>query len=143
MSSTNPSLNGTFQHLREVRLALLRLHKALLDSERAAYEQSHSQIKSNTEFFQLVIDHEWFSWLRPISQLIVQIDAAFDAKEPAKEPMTLSQAKALLVQVRELLQPAEQGTASQQRYYQAIQRDPNIAFMHAELSKLLATKIQF
>lgn len=139
MSSTNPSFNGTFQHLREVRLALLRLHKALLDSERAAYEQSHSQIKSNTEFFQLVIEHEWFSWLRPISQLIVQIDEAFDAKEP----MTLSQAKELLVQVRELLRPSEQGTAAQQRYYDAIQRDANIAFMHAEMSKLLATEVQF
>lgn len=139
MSSTNPSFNGTFQHLREVRLAILRLHKALLDSERAAYEQSHSRIQSNTEFFQLVIDHEWFSWLRPISQLIVQIDEAFDAKEP----MTLSQAKELLVQARNLLQPAEQGTASQHRYYTAIQRDPNIAFMHAEVSKLLATEVQF
>ena len=133
MSSSDSSLNLPFQRLREVRTALLRLHKALLESERIVYEQSHGRIRSKGEFFQLVIGDEWFSWLRPFSQLIVQIDEALDAKE---EPMTLNQANQFLEEAKMLLQASETGTMREKRYYQAIQRDPNIAFMHAETSQL-------
>jgi hypothetical protein len=135
MSATD-SFDFTFQRLREARLALLRFHKALLDSERASYEQVHGRIQSNGDFFRLVIDHEWFSWLRPMSQFIAQVDEAF----AAKEPMTLSQARELLTQARTLLKPSAEGTIAEQRYYQAIQRDADIAFMHAEISKMLAKR---
>ncbi len=135
MSSTHPSLDIPFQRLREVRAALLRLHKALLESERHVYEQFHGRIRSKGEFFQLVIADEWFSWLRPFSQLIVQIDEALSAKEP----ITLHRANELLDEARSLVAPSEEGTTQQQRYYQAIQRDPDIAFMHAEVSSLLRT----
>jgi hypothetical protein len=50
MTSTDPLLNSTLQHLRDLRQTLLRLHKALLDSERVEYEQFHGRIKS-TSFF--------------------------------------------------------------------------------------------
>jgi len=45
MSSTDP-LDIPFQRLREVRAALLHLHKALLHSERDVYEQFHGRIRS-------------------------------------------------------------------------------------------------
>ncbi len=121
-----------FKRLREVRRLLLRLHKALLESERATYEQIHGRIANNSAFFQLVIGHEWFDWLRPMSQFIVQIDEAV----AAKEPMTLGDAHHLLADAEKLLTPGEQGSLSAQRYHQAIQRDPDIAFMHAEISQL-------
>lgn len=134
MSSTDSTLDLPFQQLREVRAALLRLHKALLHSERDVYEQFHGRIQSKGEFFQLVIGDEWFSWLRPFSQFIVQIDEALSAKEP----ITLHRANELLDEARSLVSPSEEGTTREQRYYQAIQRDPNIALMHADVSKLLA-----
>jgi hypothetical protein len=133
MSSTHSPLELPFQRLREVRAALLRLHKALLESERVVYEQLHGRIRSRGEFFQLVIADEWFSWLRPFSQFIVQIDEALSAKEP----ITLHQANELLDEARSLVSPCEEGTTREQRYYQAIQRDPDIALMHAEVSRLL------
>ncbi|NEQ33312.1 MAG: hypothetical protein F6K04_20325 [Leptolyngbya sp. SIO4C5] len=125
--------NIPFDRLRQLRAALLKLHKALLDSEKIVYEQRHGRIRSSGEFFQLVVEHEWFSWLRAISKFIVQIDEALDAKEP----MTLGQVNVLLTDARQLLRPAEQGNEFEQRYYQAIQRDPNIAFMHGQVSNLL------
>lgn len=133
MSADNLTLDFILQRLRNVRSLLLRLHKALLESERIAYEQIHGRIKSSGEFFRLVIDHEWFSWLRPISQFIVQIDELLSSKETP----TFSAAHALLKQTRSLLQPAETGTTLEQNYFRAIQRDPTIALMHAELSELL------
>lgn len=134
MSLTHPSLDMPFQRLRELRAALLRLHKALLHSERAVYEQYHGRIRSKGEFFRLVIGDEWFSWLRPVSQFIVQIDEALSAKEP----ITLQRADELLEEARALLRPSEEGTTLEKRYFQAIQREPDIALMHAEVSKLLS-----
>jgi len=133
MSSAHPPLDFPFQRLREVRAALLRLHKALLHSERNGYERLHGRIQSKGEFFQLVIQDEWFSWLRPFSQFIVQIDEALSAKEP----ITLDRANELLDEVRSLISPSEEGTLREQRYFQAIQRDPDIALMHADVSRLL------
>jgi hypothetical protein len=133
MSLTHPPLDDTFQRLREVRLLLLNLHKALLDSERVSYEQIFGPIQSRGEFFQLVIGHDWFNWLRPISQFIVQIDEAI----AGKEPLTLSKADELLEDARQLMQPSEVGSPLEQHYYQAIQRDPDIASMHGQLTQLL------
>lgn len=137
MSAIDPSLDFRLQHLKAVRLSLLRLHKALLDSERKAYEQIHGQIQGQGELFRLVLDDEWFSWLRPISQFIVQVDEAF----AAKEPMNAAQANEFLSQARLLLRPSTEGTVSEQRYYHAIQRDPDIALMNADLSKLFAAQV--
>ncbi|XWK86197.1 MAG: hypothetical protein U7127_18480 [Phormidium sp.] len=134
MTSTDPLLNSTLQHLRELRQTLLRLHKALLDSERVEYEQFHGRIKSSNEFFQLVIGDEWFSWLRPISQFIIQIDEFLGSKEP----VTLNEANQLLEQARVLIQPCAEGTLLEKQYFRAIQRDPDIAFMNAEVTKMLA-----
>ncbi len=134
MPANNLELDLPFQRLREVRHALLRLHKALLYSERQVYEKFHGRIRSNGEFFQLVVEHEWFSWLRPISQFIVQIDEALSAKEP----VTLHEAKNLLQRARMLIHPAENGTPLEKGYFQAIQRDPDIALMHADVSHLLS-----
>ncbi|MGL5080719.1 MAG: hypothetical protein ACRC8A_04470 [Microcoleaceae cyanobacterium] len=130
------SLDLPFQRLREFRASLLLLHKALLESERITYEQSHGRIQTQGEFFRLALGDEWFSWLRPFSQFIVEIDEALDAKEP----MTLEQAKELLEAARLLLRPAENGTLREKRYYEAIQRDPNIALVHAETSRVLNRK---
>lgn len=133
MSSVNPSLDSAFQRLRDLRSLLLRLHKALLHSERAIYEQFYGRIPSSGEFFRLVIEHDWFSWLRPMSQFIVEIDDVLNGKEP----MTLGQVQDLLAKARVLLNPSIDGTSPEKRYYRAIQRDPDIALMHAEAKKLL------
>jgi hypothetical protein len=127
-------LDTAFEKLRQVRTGLLRLHKALLDTERIAYERHHGRIKSTGAFFQLVISDEWFDWLRPMSQFIVEIDEAVGNK---KQPITLEQANELLEQAQALLRPDENGTPQQQRYYQAIQANPRIAMMNGELSKVL------
>jgi hypothetical protein len=131
------NLKSQLQHLRAVRLQVLQLHKALLNSERLVYEQFYGPIPSPSEFFQLVISHDWFDWLRPISQLIVQMDDVLKSKDP----ITSSEVTALLDQTRSLLQPDESGTHAEKQYFRAIQRDPEIALMHAEISSLLASSV--
>jgi hypothetical protein len=71
------------KRLEKVRRALLALHKALVDSERISYEQTMGPIQSPNHFLQLLMRDPWFVWLQPLSQLIVSMDEALDAKETA------------------------------------------------------------
>ena len=137
--SASPSLEPAIARLKEIRPELLRLHKALLDSERVVYEQTHGPIANSGKFFRLVIDDEAFSWLRPISQFIVQIDELLDLRK--KDKIEPESAAILLEKARLMIKPNEHSlTPLGEHYFQAIQRDPNIALMHADISQKLKKK---
>ncbi len=137
--SASPSSEPAIARLKEIRPELLRLHKALLDSERVVYEQTHGPIANSGEFFRLVIDDEAFSWLRPISQFIVQIDELLDLRK--KDKIEPESAAILLEKARLMIKPNEHSlTPLGEHYFQAIQRDPNIALMHADISQKLKKK---
>jgi hypothetical protein len=121
------------QYLRELRPLLLNLHKALMEHERTTYEQTHGVIATRGEYFQLVLGHEWFNWLRPFSQMIVRVDEQLNAKKPDEA----ESAEALLVAVRALLTPLKDGSAVEHHYAQAIQHSSEIALMHAQFLQIL------
>jgi hypothetical protein len=120
------------KRLERVRLAVLTLHKALVDSERASYEQTMGVIKSPNHFLQLLMQDPWFAWLKPISQMIVSMDEALDMKEPPDDAAV----EALLKETRVLLAPSESGEGFSRHYFDALQRDPNVILAHAEVTKL-------
>lgn len=128
-----PIQEAVLRRVRELRTLLLRLHKALLDAEREAYERAHSQVAAG-ELLQLVINDEQFAWLRPVSELIVRIDETLDADEPATD----ADARALLAQAQALLKPAEAGGGFGQKYFAAIQRSPDVVLAHREVTRLLS-----
>jgi hypothetical protein len=121
------------RRLTDVRRALLRLHKVLLDGERADYERVYGQVTGG-ELLQLVINHEQFAWLRHLSELIVRIDETLDAAEPATD----ADAEALLAGARSLLKPSEEGGGFGQKYFAAIQREPDAVLAHGEVTRLLS-----
>ncbi|MEB3294990.1 MAG: hypothetical protein VKJ24_17675 [Synechococcales bacterium] len=132
--SLDISLDEVLKQLRDVRLPLLRLHKALLDSERLVYEQQYGTIASNMEFFRLVLEHEHFQWLRPMSQWIANFDDALAAKH---KPMTLATAIAFQNSVKQLVQSSPLDPTHGRKYYEALERDARVAKMHVEVSALL------
>ena len=124
------------QHLAELRLALLKLHKALVDSERIGYEQTVGQIQSPNHFLQLLTRDPWFAWLQPFSQLIVAMDEALEEKKP----LTPAGLDALVKQARELLVASENGDGFSGHYYVALQRDPDVVLAHAEVAKIISPR---
>ena len=128
----------TSQLMKDLRRGLLRLHKILLDQERAAYERGHGTVSSG-EMLQLVINHEQFAWLHAISELIVRIDEALEAKEPAT---TEEEAAALLAQAQSLLIPAETGNEFQRKYYAALQSEPAAVLAHGEVIQLFPVAVE-
>ncbi len=116
---------------------LLRLHKALLDDERVAYERVHGRIPSNGAFLQLALNDAWFAWLRPLSQSIAKLDELSESDDAASRETI----PALLVSVRTLLMPAEEGEGFGRQYHDALQRSPDVVLAHAAVRALLMQSI--
>lgn len=118
--------------LKSLRNGLLRLHKSLLDSERAAYERDVQRIGSPGEFLNLLLNDPWFGWLRELSQFIVLIDETLDLENPP----TAAEAARLIAQARELVIPAEEGNVFGRRYWEAMQRDPSTVLAHRDMIRV-------
>ena len=122
----------TRERLTALRNGLLRLHKTILDSERASYERDVARIKSTGQFLDLVLNDPWFHWLHELSEFIVLIDETLDFEDPATE----ADADRLIAQARRLLTPAEDGAGFGRSYFEALQRDPAVVLGHGEMMKV-------
>lgn len=119
--------------LAELREALLCLHKALIESERAGYEKTFGRVTSPYQFLQLLTDDAWFAWLRPVSQLVIAMDETLDAKEA----LTVPAASVLAARARSLLVAAAGDDGFSGHYDAALQRDPEVVFAHAAAARCL------
>jgi hypothetical protein len=124
--------NSVDAPLKEIRQALLRLHKTLLEWERAAYERQHGRQSSNALLEALLKDPQ-FAWLRSISQLVVRIDEILEAEIPPGE----NDLEAVLAHARDLTAPNETGNPYEQRYFAALQDNPDAVFAHRDVVRLL------
>jgi hypothetical protein len=124
----------TRPRLTALRNGLLRWHKSMLDSERAAYERDVARITSTGQYLQLVLEDPWFAWLREISQFIVIVDETLDLKEPAA---AMADATRLIGQARELLVPSGDSDFAR-RYAEAMQRDPAAVLAHGDMMLVFA-----
>jgi len=118
--------------LGDLRQALLRLHKTLLDWERSGYERIHGRQSSN-DLLKALLNDPQFAWLRPISQLIVRIDELLSDKTL---PMR-NDVDAIVSQVKILTSPNETGNMYERRYDMALQDHPDAVFAHRDLLALL------
>lgn len=123
--------NQPRERLERLRHALLSLHKTLVDSERITYEKTIGAIQSPNHFLQLLTRDPWFAWLQPLSQLIVSMDEALDSEEA----LTAAAADSFIKEARVLLTPSESGDGFSHHYYDAMQRDPDVVFAHAEVGR--------
>jgi hypothetical protein len=124
-------VNPAGRRLHDLRTRLTRLHKTLLDEERAAYEAAHGPVVSGPELLRLVLHHEQFAWLRTLSAMISAIDAALDAMEGAE-----AETETFLRQARTLLRSGDDSPFGT-KYRDALQRSPDVVMAHAAVVKLL------
>ncbi len=117
-----------------MRSSLLSLHKALILAEQVTYERINGRVESTGQLLQLVLNDPWFTWLHPVSQLVVRID---DLLEEGSE-LSLVEVEHFLIEARSLIRPSEEGDGFERSYYEALQRDPDVIFAHVEVKKLLS-----
>ncbi|MBE9138316.1 hypothetical protein IQ254_14160 [Nodosilinea sp. LEGE 07088] len=137
MTVGNPTSDPAFAPLRELRSLLLKAHKILMDAEKERYEASYGAIANKGDYLRLVLSHEQFSWLRPISQLIVQMDEVL----MAKQPQAPERAAELLNQAQHLLYDSEIGHMFQERTKTLSRSNSEMAAMAKRMHELLATDL--
>jgi hypothetical protein len=130
-ATTRPDLppDPLRDQLKAIRLALFRLHKTLIDAERAQIERRDGAMSSGI-FLQMLIQDETFAWLRPFSELIVQMDELFAAREPIPE----EDARGYVRQVVALLAPGE----GAHRLDDLRRREGTVLAAHEELTRRVA-----
>jgi len=120
-----------------LRVALLKLHKTLLDMERREYERANGHV-SVGELFRLVVDHQQFAWLHNISEFVVRLDETLSGEAPVTPP----DVHTAIALARKMFAPSESGDAFQKKYFDAIQSDPAVVIDHAELARLFQNEPQ-
>ena len=115
--------------LRAIRLGLLRLHKALIDAERAEIERRSGAMSSGM-FLQMLIQDEAFAWLRPFSELIGRMDEAFATREPIAEESS----RGYVREVVGLLAPGD----GAERLHVLRRREGTVLAAHEELARRIA-----
>ncbi|MCE2902146.1 MAG: hypothetical protein ACK54K_04270 [Gemmatimonadaceae bacterium] len=126
-----PATAADLQRLDHVRLELLRVHRALLEVERARYEKAHGRIANNSAFLQLVINDPWFDWLRPLAQLVLLIDERTSDKT---SPLGTAEARSLFDRACSLLRADAEGDAFQRLFFQAVQQSPALAVLARQVA---------
>ena len=122
------------KRILDMRSSLLSLHKALILAEQVTYERINGRVESTGQLLQLVLNDPWFTWLHPVSQLVVRIDDLLE-EEGELSPVEVEH---FLIEARSLIRPSEEGDGFERSYYEALQRDPDVIFAHVEVKKLLA-----
>jgi hypothetical protein len=107
-----------------LRLALLELHRRLLESQRIQAERFSGRMTA-TEVLQAAAEDLRFSWLKELSELIAALDQARADDDAAAEA-------ALTERARELLAPPDPDTAFGARYLKALQDDPDVVLAHRD-----------
>jgi hypothetical protein len=107
--------------ITSVREALLALHKALIDLQRAEHERAHGKRLTPGELLQLLTGDQAFDWLHPFSQLIVAIDELLERDPPPSE----RDAAAVRVEVELILDGP--------RYTASVDREPDVAVAHGRI----------
>src|SRR5678809_319610 len=124
------------KQLLDMRGSLLSLHKALILAEQVTYERINGRVESTSQLLQLVLNDPWFTWLHPLSQLVIRVDELLEEGEE----LTTVEVEHFLADVRALIRPSEEGDGFERSYYEALQREPDVIFAHVEVKKLV-TKI--
>ena len=123
---------ATLAHLESVRVQLLRLHKVLLDDERAAFERIKGPMGTPGQVLSLVMSDPVFAWLHSISRLIIKFDELSESSEG-----TEAQANELLSRARELILPKVADDEFARKYKASLQRNSAAVMQHAEVLKAL------
>ncbi len=118
--------------LKSGRDSLLKLHKSLLDHERAIYEGINGPVNAG-QFLNILLEDPDFAWLRKFSTLIVEIDELFDQKDA----ITDEAIEAHITKLRELISMENEDEAFRAKYQGALQRDIDSAAHQGVLKELL------
>src|SRR5687767_3589644 len=119
------------QRLKDARDLLLKLHKTLVDHERAIWEGINGHTSAG-QFLNVLLEDPDFAWLRKFSTLIVDIDELF----AQRDGYTAAAVEVHLAKLRELISMKDEDEGFRAKYQAALQQDVDAASRQGELHSL-------
>ncbi|MBI3057578.1 MAG: hypothetical protein HYY77_26590 [Betaproteobacteria bacterium] len=118
--------------MKELAAALRDLHRALTERVRRDYEREHHGLLSPGTFLHLLISDPRLAWIRPLSELMVDLDVFLQA-DPSP---TADEAAAVRAEVERFIAPepreaSESFATFARQYWAYLSDDPQIAMAHA------------
>ncbi|NOS83409.1 MAG: hypothetical protein HOP32_17695 [Nitrospira sp.] len=138
MRRQKPQYQRQLRHrLVNLRQELQTVHLTLLATEQHTYEHIYGRIETTEQLLELMWKDPWFTWLHPLSDMLVRIDyllndEAFDITDENVEH--------LFEEARLLLHPSIEGDGFERAYYEALQRAPDVVLAHFHLTRTLLTE---
>ena len=123
----------TRSKLKSISGAFLRLHKILLEAEKAKYEAVNGAIPNPNVYLSLVLDDPQFAWLRKISSLIALIDDATSVRRPASE----TEANALINEAKLILNFQDGEEDFNDKFQTALQENKDAVLNYNEVLNLV------
>ena len=120
------------ERLRDARNLLLKLHKNLVEHERAIWEGMNGAVTS-AQFLSVLLEDRDFAWLRKFSTLIVDIDEMFAQRDGYGE----ENVELHLTKLRELIAMEGEDEEFKAKYQAALQQDLDAAARQGDLRLLL------
>ena len=120
------------ERLRDARNLLLKLHKNLVDHERAIWEGMNGAVTS-AQFLSVLLEDRDFAWLRKFSTLIVDIDEMF----AQRDGYSAESVEIHLAKLRELVAMEDEDEEFKAKYQAALQQDLDAAARQGDLKLLL------
>jgi hypothetical protein len=121
--------------VESLAVALLELHKELLEIVRGEVELRRGSPIPAGLFLQALLEDPSLQWLRPLSALIVELETLSEQKEP------IDRADAIRIadEVELHVSPSEKShSALAQRYEELLQRSPEVVVAHGRVRAALA-----
>jgi len=119
----------TIQSLEAARPALLMLQATLLQAERRERERMLGRMALGA-WYAAVLEDPGLAWLRPLGQLVADLDAAMDDAVRSETPLTPEAIAAFTSQARACLVPGP-------RYLALLQEYPDVVFAHRDAVRAL------
>jgi hypothetical protein len=117
--------------LQDLSAELKVLHKALLQSSRAAFEADHGPVEGALQLLHLVVHDPAFAWLRPLSELMADLDALLDLESPP----SVEEQGAVRGELEQLFSPA--GGELWAGLATSVQRAPDVAAAYARVRQII------
>jgi hypothetical protein len=131
-SQTQPTVEQA--QLGRVVVALRTLHRTLVGSVQAGFERLHGKVKGPNQLLGLLLNDPLFAWLRPLSQLITELDDVCEG-DPRIGQASLA---AIRERVARFTSEAGENAEFAAHYLTLLQSDPDVVVAHAVLHKQLA-----
>ncbi len=119
----------TVQSLEAARPALLALQATLLQAERRERERMLGRMALGT-WYAAILEDPTLAWLRPLGQLVADLDAAMDEAVKHETPLTPQALEDFAAQARACLVPGA-------RYLELLQEYPDVVFAHRDAVRAL------